>query len=613
MDADRIVESILRPTVTAGAGVSTLPKPDPTRIAEAVDFQSIDAKIDDLVQGAIAQLQDTAKRGGGKSADYKNVDMGPMVNEVNAVRSQRTVANLQAAEGQRAMGVATEEEKKALKAKGQAEADQAMAENARAERESAIYNSLATSMGVRPEDVALVAGRISQMRPGVEAKLREVQKLQSVGPLDNPFNWLFNQLQLPSKINDYNAEATAMNSLEASVNDSIQMAQATASFAGKGIPTVTADMARAKAQLAKANADKAAADADEALAKTNVQFANFKLANDVHAATVTQHMTQLQIEQSKAELQAALHNINIADNNATRLLKAAELLEKIEKTKGLDVLLKNYDRVMGHPEGTTTRYNFERFGEPQRQNIVAIGAGSLGPTNDPLSSLEIFQVSRPGVGISKETRGFVNYLQGIKEGFLTDNRLQTIHGKDEQRAFVSAGMKTRVAEDIRKASATDSVFHELSPAVMLAAPGAIDPKSVTAQILEPYTKQTGNMPTEMVTAAFIGKFANPVEAGAAIADYYKKNMLIRNTYMNAKLFGIVLPETYHMRRSTSMLTGGTITENYGGSVSYDLTDPAEATKYVLRKRMDEALLRGMAGNPHVLPMGEENQFLQGAP
>jgi hypothetical protein len=129
-------------------------------------------------------------------------------------------------------------------------------------------------------------------------------------------------------------------------------------------------------------------------------------------------MTALQIQQEGEKLKAKIYAINQAETNASRLLKAAELLEKLEKTKGLDVLLKNYDRTMGHPEGTTTRYNFERLGEVQRQNIIAAGAGSLGPLNDPLSSLEIFQASRPGPGLSLETRGFANYLQGIKENRL---------------------------------------------------------------------------------------------------------------------------------------------------------------------------------------------------
>jgi hypothetical protein len=52
-------------------------------------------------------------------------------------------------------------------------------------------------------------------------------------------------------------------------------------FAGKGIPTITADMAKAKANIAKAAADKAVADADEALARTSATFAHQKLANDV--------------------------------------------------------------------------------------------------------------------------------------------------------------------------------------------------------------------------------------------------------------------------------------------------------------------------------------------
>lgn len=596
MDADRLVESLLNPSDVGGnTGTKAYPKPDNSRIAESVDFSSIDSQIDDLVQGAIRQLKDTSAKIGDKSATYTPVTMQPMQEEVNTVRSRRVATNLQISEEQERFSAATSAEQEALRNKGVAEGDLAKANNLRAERESAVYNQLATSMGIRPEDVAVVASRIAQMRPGVEAKLREVQRLQSVGPTDNPFEWLINQIQLPSKISDYNSEATVMNSLESSVNDTITMANATANFATKGIPTTTAEQAAAQSRLARSLADKAIADSEETLAKTNVTFATSKLAADVHAATITKDMTQLQIEQAKADLAAQIHNINVADNNATRLLKAAELLEKLEKTKGLDVLLRNYDRVLGHPEGTTTRYNFERFGEAQRQNIVAIGAGSLGPTNDPLSALEIFQLSRPGPQLSKETRGFVNYLQGVREQTLTDNRLQAIHGKEEQRAFVAGAMKSTVASDIRAASKTDSVFHELNPSVMLAAPGAVDPKSRTAKILEPYTKQAGNVPTDMIVAAFMQEFQNPTEAGAAISDYYKKNIQMRNSYMNATLFGVILPTTYHMRRSSSLMAGGAVTEKYGNSFSYDLTDAAEATKFVLRKQADKLLLEGIAG------------------
>lgn len=595
MDADRIVESLLNPPNIGGnTGTKANATPDPSRIAESVDFQSIDDQIDSLVQGAIRQLKDTSTKLGDRNATYTPVTMRPMIDETNNVRARRIATNLQISEEQDRMSTATSAEQEALKAKGQAEADRAKADNLRAEREAAIYNTVATSMGIRPEDVAIVSSRIAAMRPGTEAKLREIQKMQSVGPLDNPFDWIMNQVQLPSKINEYNADAVAINSLEESVNFSLATANAAATFATKGIPTTTAEQAAAQSKLALALANKAVADSEENLAKTNVDFATKKLAGDVHAAMITKDMTQLQIEQAKADLAAQIHNINVADNNATRLLKAAELLEKMEKTKGLDVLLRSYDRVLGHPEGTTTRYNFERFSEVQRQNIVAIGAGSLGPTNDPLTSLEIFQLSRPGPQLSKETRGFVNYLQSVREKALTDNRLQAIHGKDEQRAFISGQMKNTVAEDIRMASKTESPFHELNPAVMLAAPGAVDPNSRTAKILEPYTKQQGNVPTDMVVAAFMQEFKNPVEAGAAISDYYKKNIQMRNAYMNASLFGVVLPNTYHMRRSTSLLAAGAVTEKYGSSVAYDLTDSADATKFVLRKQADELLLKGMA-------------------
>jgi hypothetical protein len=131
---------------------------------------------------------------------------------------------------------------------------------------------------------------------------------------------------------------------------------------------------------------------------------------------------------------------------------------------------------------------------------------------------------------------------------------------------------------------------------MLAAPGAIDPKSKLAKILEPLSKQTGNVPSDMVIANIMSEFENPSEAGAVIADYYKKNMILRNTYMNSKLFGIELPTTYHFRRGTSIY-GGVVKDTYGSGVDYDLTDAAQATKLVLRKQLDKTMIEGFQSNP----------------
>ncbi len=424
-----------------------------------------------------------------------------------------------------------------------------------------------------------------KIEPVADEQLQEIQKMQSVSPFDNFLDWFSNQIELPSRIGAYNANATRINALQDKIDRGIKTGQDAANFAEKGIPTITAGQAKAIADKAVADARKLAADADENLATKNVSFAVQKLANDLHIVNATDQMTKVDLENEKLRYQSMINEINIADNHATRLLKAAQLLEKLEETKGLDVILQNFDRIMGHPPGTTNRYTFNKFKEAQRENMVAIGAGSLG--TNPFQGMVNWYMSRPGPGASPETVRFFDYLRESSEKIQQDANIRVLH-KDQVPAAISSRLEKQIELDIKDASNPKSIFREMEPAKMIAS-GAIPAGSQLAKILEPYTRQTGQVSTDLILETLIKDLPNPVDAGAAIAQYYKKNMELRNSVMNTSLANVKLPIEYKVRRTLGLEMTGV------ARMTFDLTKPEEATKYVLAKKLSDQI--GQGGMP----------------
>lgn len=570
------------------------------RIPESIDFEAVNRDVDALIQGAIGDLLNGNRKGAaGASTEvpsFQKANLDDLRNEVARTKSSREVAQAQIGEEQGNYLAAGTRRTAAIEAKGQAEAAEIAANAARAEQVAKIHRDLAISLGVDPEAIAEVAHRIKLERPKAEALLGEIKEMQAVGLLDNPLEWFVNQIQLPAKIEPYNTQAARINMLQNSLDAGLKTAQDAATHNSKGIASITAaqSVAGMDKVIQSAAIDKAVAE--EALAKQNISFAQQKLANDLSVANLTKEMTQLEIQQNLSAYQAAIYKIKAADDDATRKLKAAELLEKLERTKGLDVILESYDRVMGHPKGTTNRYTFERFGKDQAHNIIAIGSGSIG--SGPAEAVMNFIQGRPGPEIAAETARMFNYLQ---EKFAPISSNPEIQRLDQKEKIYTMNKKLReeVDRDIARSDVMGSVFYEMSPATMLAS-GKIPADSKLFKVLEPLSKVTGPVPTEVVIETIRKEFKNPVEAGQIVAEYYQRNITLRNTSMNAGAFGIKLPESYKAKHTHQE---GPIWRNRG--TYYDLTKPEEAVKYVLAKQVEEEIFKRMGNNPGSILMAPQ--------
>jgi hypothetical protein len=556
------------------------------------DSSEASRMADSLVRGAIESLQKpvTIPR-------TKGIDTGGTNDSVEEASYTRDLVSEIIDDSTNRFGMAIEGQKEAIGKGGKASAEGIMADQQRSQQEANLQKHFADLFGISTDmssEIAVTAQRLRELKPGAEEKLRKVQAMQNVGLLDNPLEWLVNQVQLPAVISDYNRDADVVNYLQTTIDASIKTGQDAANFAGKGIPTITVAQAKAGADKVLALADQNKAIADENLAKTNVAFAVHKLAGDISIANATRETSSLELQNEHLKYTSMINEINLADKHSERLLRAASLIEKLEGTRGLDIILENYDRTMGHPARTTTRYVFEKFAEGQRQNIVAIGAGSLGA--DPFEGMINWYRSRPGPGASPETTRFFNYLRDKSEEISTTAEVQRMDEK-QKPAIISKKLKEKIQEEFSGASKQGNIFHEMSPTQMIQS-GALPPDSHLAKILEPFTKQTGPIDTSIVLAAIDKEYQNPGEAGAVISDYYKRNMQLRNSVMNTSLAGITLPKDY-IYRKTMQFGGGF---EGGGRLQFDLTDPTQATKYILIKRAGDIASIGIGtSGPFVEP------------
>lgn len=550
-----------------------------TNVADAREM------ADSLVRGAITSLRKPLE-----TPTSEGVDLTGLNDEIDRASNTRDQTNVDIDRERGRYSEANLKQRDAIKAEGKATAEKVLADQDQVQQEADNQAYFAKLFGISVDPSAQIAENVKQLtvlNPQAQEKLRKVQEMQKVGPLDNPMRWFINQLQLPGAISDYNNDATMINNLEDSINKGIKLGQDAANFAGRGIPKITVQQAAAGSQMAIAAADKNAAIAEENYAKQDITFAVQKLANDLNVANATQQMTSEQLRNERLKYESQINAVNLAENHATRMLKAAQLLETLEKTKGLDIILENYDRIMGHPKGTTTRYTFEKFAEPQRQNMVAIGAGSVG--SDPLTGMLNWFNSRPGPEASVETSRFMNFLREKADAIATTQDVQMMDEKQKPQA-IAIRLRKELDTEFQGATKLGSIFYELEPATMLRS-GKIAPNSALAKILEPLSKTSGPVQTSIILDSIIANVPNPTDAGTLIAQYYRANIDLRNASMNTSITGVKMPTNYTLAEGSFLS---------GGRMKLDLTKPEEATKLVLyRNVLKQINLSGAAfGSPY---------------
>lgn len=538
-----------------------------------IDVEEATRQADALLQGAVTQ--------------FSKPLVIPTSEPVDLTRAMETLNRAETAGGEHAQTVtemdklfakATAQEKEALGKEGEAKASLAISTGERSQQEARTYTYYQRLFGMdmAPDsEIANAAHEQTKLRPTLNAKLDRINQLKSVSFFDNPIDYFLNSFELPAAVEDYNTTATKVNILQDTIDAGLHSARNAGDLANKGIPTITASMAAANANIALAEAAKKKADADEKLATVSVDFASKKLAAELSLNSATIKTTELEMQNERLKYETLINAVRLADSHGARLEGAAKLLYEVADRAHLQqVILDGYDRNVGNPKGTTNVLTFNRLPAAERENIVAIGAGSAG--TNPYEFLKNFK--HVGPLLSAETGRLLNFVQ---EEDAKVKRDPTVEPKvQEQR--IAKYLKDRIEAEASRPSQS-KIFSEMTPAKMIAS-GAVSQGSKLAEVLAPLANTEGSVTTNTVIETISKAYPNPTEAGAVIAQYYRANVDLRNKSLNMSLMGMKAPNSYNVPLKRKIFA-------YSYGEVYDLTKDSEATKYLISTKIQEQAFR----------------------
>jgi hypothetical protein len=547
-------------------------------------FADTTAASDALLESAVKQLQVPIN-----TPSYGGANLSPAQKALDRLNRSRTnTENVINTENAR-VDSASQAQKSAIESYGQASADLTFATQQRQQQEADNWVQAQHILGASADqELGQRLARLPALKEQADQELATLKEMGSVGFLDDPLEWAYNQIQLPARTRSYNRTADLINSENTFIEEGINRSKELAEFSNKTIPTTTAAMARAQAGKELAMSKEKMALTDIALATTNVDFATKKFAEDLAVSNATNSTTQLQIQEAHNRYSAQIQAIQLAETRINRDLKAAELLTTVGSGRALDVMAMQYDRMMGNPEGTTTRSIIKMLPEQQRLNIAAISTGTFAV--NPYQFVETLRQIRPGPNFSPETARLQSWLEDKIGGISSTAEVVRITDKKIRDEAIAKTLNNFIAIEAKNPE-DSKIFSALSPGVMIQR-GLIPADSPLGKTLTPLVNAE-KVPTPLLVSTLAATTTKPEDAGALVSWYYKNNVAYRNTAMNLKAAGIPQDSTYRV----------TAPGSFGdSSMVLDLTKPADATKYVLmtqRAAQQEKQFR----NPGSVPFG----------
>lgn len=470
-----------------------------------------------------------------------------------------------------------------------------------------VYRDLEATQKQMAASIAAANVAIATVKPTADAELETIRQMQSVALLDDPLEWAYNQIQLPNKIKAYNAAADQINTAQSVIDVGLNNVAGISAGAVNNIPAITAAQAAATAEEAAAKAKIANALADEKLAKENVDFATKNTAAQVALAGVTENTTRLQQREAELKYQSQIQAINIADNRANRLLRAAEYQEKLQTQEQMQINLSNYEKVMGLKAGSMPASAFKQLPKERQLDIIAIGAtGKYG--FGPEDALSNFRELGYGQELSSSSKGIISFLVKEEEKALRriDQELTVSVGAGklaaadkakERKAKLDEALTTALNEEIRNPES--KLFAPATPREVIAS-GALPPNSVLATILKPIAETNAPVNIETVYQSIRAHAPGSIQAqGDLLAQYAKIAKQLTLQSSNVTAFGAnVKPDPRVL-----VSIGDPILQTPGGDeirrrISLDITDPVQARKFVLIKARPE-----LPGSASILNIG----------
>lgn len=474
----------------------------------------------------------------------------------------------------------------------------------------ALYDILTKTQEDMTNEIAASHSFLLATRPAADTELKNIKEMQQVGIFDNPLEWAYNQIQLPSKINSYNAVADEINSAQATIDANMTQTNNIAEGRSKSIPAVTALQAKAKSDAALAEAKILNAQLDKHTATLITDLASKDLAADVAAAQTKDSETRIKQAENHAQFQAKVTAIQLEDNHVGRMLKLSELAQNLEDRGGLKETLAKSDVARGLPEGTTTIQVYKGMKKEDQLTILGFATGSYGANLlDSINNIEripMGQLPENTVKIFKFLRNQkVTAEEAVNKELATESMTAggvKLSAQDKHMEFMD-----RVNKKLQEA-VTREFQNPNSPILSAASPkevyDSLPDNSPLAKVLEPLITNGGAITPEVLTQATRLAVGNdPRVAGKLVSDYYSQARRITNKASNILMFNrsAILPTDYTVviEDPTSLL---------GKSTALNLANPQQATQFSIYQELKESNTRYGERSDFMTRMANKNEF-----
>lgn len=225
----------------------------------------------------------TAAGGSDAKAKFAGAAQAGIAHSIAAVSQQQALAGQQYVD---ATGAASQAE-----AGVSAEARRIAAE------QSALISSTADAIAPRTAILAKRA-KVDALDAQLDKQADDIIKRQSVGILDNPFNWLFDQFALPADIGSYNTLTELRNGISRSADDMMAASTEAANHIKLTNNSITAKLVEEQSKADIANASLKLATAQ--IVQGQQSIATLKLAGDLVGTTYQEQMANLNYRLSAA-------------------------------------------------------------------------------------------------------------------------------------------------------------------------------------------------------------------------------------------------------------------------------------------------------------------------
>lgn len=422
----------------------------------------------------------------------------------------------------------------------------------------------------------------------------------------DPLLWFTKSLVVPELQNDADASSQRWLATKNEIDRSNTEAANQQTLLAQNVPAITVGMASAQANqaYAKASLDKSTIDAQAAL--HNVELGAKASAARIQAATSTINMEDTKRQQLNASIESQARAIQFAGSQEEAKIRMSEMLASIQDKVAQDKVQDAWSfrglQLLGYNPTSMQQVKtvMPRFSAQQREAITMAGA-SEGLGTDPANALfTLMKFNGGGQNMASQT-AYTRDMLGAVINKDTNLKQMFQQGLGDPKAAakiapdLANGINAKLISLYSNAADQQST-QVLNPKQLLTylnttPQSATQFKGVdsnTMGIIKSLAAQastiTDTTAAQSIVGGLIKKGYNPNQVGQQLSSYYRGSVGVRNSLQDFQTFGI--NRNAQLNAATSSYNINLPTGVFG-SEKFDLTKPADATRYALRIRAAE--------------------------